>query len=130
MILTIGTAQFGLKYGLKNKKIKKKDLKKILKTLQINKLKYFDTAINYGDSEKIIGNLKINNKKIITKIKLPKKKINIEKWYNQQISNSLKNLKVNKLYGLMFHDTSDFINNKRKFLKLIFESKKTTHIYS
>lgn len=124
MILTIGTAQFGLKYGLKNKKIKKKDLKKILKTLQINKLKYFDTAINYGDSEKIIGNLKINNKKIITKIKLPKKKINIEKWYNQQISNSLKNLKVNKLYGLMFHDTSDFINNKRKFLKLIFESKK------
>lgn len=124
MILTIGTAQFGLKYGFKNKKIKKKDLKKILKTLQTNKLKYFDTAINYADSEKIIGNLKINNKKIITKIKLPKKKINIEKWYNQQISNSLKNLKVNKLYGLMFHDTSDFINNKRKFLKLIFESKK------
>ena len=75
MILTIGSAQFGLHYGFKNKKIKKKDLKKILKTLQANKLKYFDTATNYNDSEKIIGNLKIHNKKIITKIKLPKKKI-------------------------------------------------------
>ena len=124
MILTIGSAQFGSKYGFKNKKIKKKDLKNILKTLQAYKLKYFDTATNYGNSEKIIGNFKINNKKIITKIKLPKKKINIEKWYNQQISISLKNLKVNKLYGLLFHDTSDFINNKSKFLKLMIESKK------
>jgi aryl-alcohol dehydrogenase-like predicted oxidoreductase len=128
MILTIGSAQFGLKYGFKNKKIKKKDLKKILKTLQANKLKYFDTATNYDDSEKIIGNLKIHNKKIITKIKLPKKKLNIEKWYKQQISNSLKNLKVKKLYGLMFHDTSDFINNKSKFLKLMLESKKNKFV--
>ena len=28
MILTIGSAQFGLKYGFKNKKIKKKRFKK------------------------------------------------------------------------------------------------------
>ena len=96
--------------------------------MQANKLKYFDTATNYDDSEKIIGNLKIHNKKIITKIKLPKKKLNIEKWYKQQISNSLKNLKVKKLYGLMFHDTSDFINNKSKFLKLMLESKKNKFV--
>ena len=124
MILTIGSAQFGFAYGFKNKKISKKSLRKISKTLKINNLRYFDTATSYGNSEKVIGDLKIKNKKIITKIKLPKKKLNIKKWYNKEIFNSLKNLKVKKLYGLLFHDTSDFMNNKSEFLKLIDETKK------
>ena len=35
------------------------------------------------------------------------------------ILNSLKNLKVNRLYGLLFHKCSDIIDNKEIFLNLI-----------
>ena len=57
MELFIGTAQFGFKYGFNKIKIKKLEIKNIEKILKRNSLKNFDTAMNYGESEKIIGNL-------------------------------------------------------------------------
>ena len=74
MYLTIGTVQFGMKYGLRKKKIQTKEIIKIKKTIKNNNIIYLDTSINYGDSEKKIGLLNIGDKKIITKILLPKKK--------------------------------------------------------
>lgn len=124
MNLTIGCAQFGYEYGFKKKKIAKTDLKKINETLKKNKLRYFDTATSYGDSEKIIGNFDNKDKKIITKIILPQKKVNLKKWYKNTILNSMKKLKVKKLYGLLFHKTSDLIDNKDIFLDLLHDSKK------
>ena len=123
MNLTIGCAQFGFKYGFKKNKITKRDLKKISETLKKNNLRFFDTATSYGNSEKVIGNFDIKNKKIITKIILPKKKVNLG-WYKNMILNSLKNLKVNRLYGLLFHKTSDIIDNKEIFLINIQTKKK------
>lgn len=63
MHLTIGTAQFGLKYGLKRKKIQSKEMLKIKKILNKKKVSYFDTAMKYGGSERKIGDLNINKKK-------------------------------------------------------------------
>ena len=69
MKLTLGGAQFGLDYGfIKNKKIKKKEIYKIKKLAKKFKVSFIDTAISYNDSESIIGNNKLNNFKIITKI--------------------------------------------------------------
>jgi aryl-alcohol dehydrogenase-like predicted oxidoreductase len=91
MKLTIGTAQFGLKYGFNKKKIKKGEIVKIEKIIKKNKIRYFDTAIGYGDSEKIIGNIRIK-KNVITKITLPKKIKNLRLWFYKKISISLKKL--------------------------------------
>ena len=124
MHLTIGTAQFGFKYGLDKIKINDKEILKIKKIISKNKIKYWDTAINYGRSEKILGNLKIE-KKIITKITLPKKKVkNLEKWFENTLRKSLKRLKVKSLYGLLIHNTSDILFDNKKFLNLILEYKK------
>ena len=124
MFLTIGSVQFGLKYGFSKKKISSLQIKEIFKIISKNKIKHFDTSFNYGNSEKVIGNFKFE-KKIITKISLPKKKVNnIEEWYNYSLNRSLKNLKVKKLYGLLIHNTSDIYNYKKKLLSLIKESKK------
>ena len=117
MILTIGTAQFGLKYGFKNKKIKKKDLKKILKTLQSNKLKYFDTAISYGDSEKIVGEACIKNFKVVSKLPpLPNKYLNLDAWVNENVNLSLKRLGIDSLYGLLIHKSDNFFGSEGKKL--------------
>jgi aryl-alcohol dehydrogenase-like predicted oxidoreductase len=55
--ITLGTVQLGLKYGIANK-VGKPDLKSAYEILQIasqNGINSFDTAPNYGDSEKILG---------------------------------------------------------------------------
>ena len=73
MHLTIGTVQFGLKYGLNKIKIKSKEISKINNIIRKNEISYFDTSFNYGNSESVIGKLNLK-KKIITKITLPIKK--------------------------------------------------------
>jgi aryl-alcohol dehydrogenase-like predicted oxidoreductase len=124
MYITIGTAQFGFKYGLDKIKINNKEILKIKKTISKNNIKYWDTAINYGRSEKILGNLKMK-KKVITKITLTKKKVkNLRKWYENTLRKSLKRLKVKSLYGLLIHNTADIFFDNKKFLHLILESKK------
>ena len=124
MKLIIGTAQFGFKYGLNKTKIKKLEIKNIEKILKKKSLKKFDTAINYGESEKIIGNFNIK-KKVITKIKLPiKKPKDLKKWFDKKLNKSLKKLKVKSLYGLLIHDTADILGKNKEFLNILLDCQK------
>ena len=124
MKLIVGTAQFGFKYGLNKIKIKKLEIKNIEKILKKNSLKKFDTAMNYGESEKIIGDFKIK-KKVITKIKLPEKKPkDLKKWFKKKLNISLKKLKVKSLYGLLIHDTSDILGKNKEFLDILLDCQK------
>jgi aryl-alcohol dehydrogenase-like predicted oxidoreductase len=124
MKIIFGSAQLGFKYGLKKKKINNKELSKIYKILKPNALSFFDTAINYGNSQKRIGDLRLN-KKVITKIKLPnRKEKNIKLWFNKMLIKSLKDLKIKKLHGLLIHDTSDILKKKNQLLDDILELKK------
>ena len=110
--LAIGTVQFGVKYGINEKKIPAKDIKKILTSLNSISSKIIDTSPLYGISEKILGNYspKKNNFQYVTKIP----KINSKKILDKQIFeikqiffNSLKNLKKKNIYGLLIHSTND-----------------------
>lgn len=111
MKLVIGSAQIGMNYGLfNNKKINYKEFKKIEKLVLKKKINFIDTAINYGNSENIIGKSKLKNLNIITKIKLPlKKNIHIKDWTFKEIKKSLKKLKIKKIYGVMIHDYKDLL---------------------
>lgn len=128
MKLIIGTAQFGLKYGVNKKKIKKLEINNIKQVLKKNSLKNFDTAMSYGDSEKIIGNFNIK-KKVITKIKLPQKKPkDLKKWLTKKLNNTFKNLKTKHLYGLLIHDTSDLTFENKEFLNILLDFQKRNFI--
>jgi len=73
--LAIGTAQFGSSYGIANKigRVEKKETVRILDFLKKKNILTIDTAKQYGQSEKIIGDYlrnKPNNEwVIITKVK-------------------------------------------------------------
>jgi aryl-alcohol dehydrogenase-like predicted oxidoreductase len=116
MKLVIGSAQLGMNYGLfDNKKISRKEFKKIEKLVLKSKINFIDTAASYGDSENIIGNSKLKNLHIITKIKIPNKKnIHIKKWAVEEISKSLIKLKINRIYGVLIHDYRDLLGKYGK----------------
>ncbi len=109
MKLSIGTAQFGLNYGICNNEgiVKENDVKKIFNFCKLNKIKFIDTAQGYGKSHNVIGSLNLKNFKIITKISEINYTVNsdLEKSLILQINKILKELKVNKVYGLLIHNS-------------------------
>lgn len=115
MKLILGTANFGQAYGINNYNVSENEIKKIIFLCKKNNIRQIDTAIDYGNTEVILGNSGVNNLKICTKLpKVPKyiKKKNIEKWVFDQVKNSLKNLKVPKLHAVLLHSTSQLRNHK------------------
>ena len=126
MKLVLGTVQFGKNYGLVNgKKIDSFEFKKIEKLVFKSNIKFIDTSVNYGDSEKIIGNSNLNKLNLITKIKLPKKNVKVDRWLEKKICTSLKKLRVNKIYGILVHDYKDLLGAKgKKYLNYLYILKK------
>ena len=118
--LIIGTAQFKKGYGITNinKRINNKEIKKIFTLINENNIKYFDTAPFYGNSEKILGEY-INQKEIVTKIPDIKEKIISKKSIletKKVLFQSIKNLKINNLYGVLLHSSFDLLKPGKKYL--------------
>lgn len=110
MKLVLGSANLGTNYGLFKNKISLKEFKKIEKLVLLSKINFIDTATSYVNSEKIIGDSKLKNLNIITKIKLPNKKNTyIKNWALKEISKSLNKLKIKKIYGILIHNHKDLL---------------------
>ena len=99
-----------LKYGISNTHgiISDKELKTILSIVEKYKINLFDTAVNYGLAEKRLGEFLMKENKIITKVGYFKKGNNLK----DQITNSFKNLKRGNIYGCLFHNSNELIENK------------------
>jgi aryl-alcohol dehydrogenase-like predicted oxidoreductase len=104
--IALGTAQFGLNYGVANNagRVCCGEAKAILEIAKKNSINVLDTAILYGDSEKTLGQLGTSEFKIITKLpSLPEGQVNAYDWVRQQAQGSLNRLGVKSLYGLLLH---------------------------
>ena len=112
--IAIGTAQIGMDYGIANN-IGKPDLDEVKKIFDIaskNNIDTFDTALNYGDSEKIIGIIGLGESKVITKLPaFNGRKEEIREWLNKKINESFEHLQVDSIFGLLLHNPKDLINN-------------------
>lgn len=111
--LIIGTAQFGSDYGIANTsgKIMSNEIDMIINLLKLKKLNMIDTASDYGDSEASLGKKNIVDFNIITKFSLKKKLKNedIDTYINKTITQSLLNMNISHLYGILIHDVDDLI---------------------
>jgi len=100
--IAIGTAQFGLDYGISNRlgKTKENDIISIFDYAIKQGIDTIDTAQAYGSSEEIIGKYHQEKFKIVTKLDFKfLKNFSAE----QLINESLKKLKVNQLYSILYH---------------------------
>ncbi len=106
MSLIIGSAQFGLDYGISNNqgRVARHEVKKILELAEKNNINEIDTAINYGSSQSIIGSI---NSSIKVSSKLPLidlKPETIEKNLVEITIDSLNTLKRSYLKTLYLHN--------------------------
>lgn len=114
MKLSLGTAQFGLNYGISNNigKVKFKEVKKIINLAKKSKISLIETAVSYGDSETILGKVGVNEFKLVTKLpNIPEDCLNVNNWIEDQLKDSFKKLKIKMLYGLLIHN-SDSLTGK------------------
>lgn len=113
--IALGTMQFGSKYGMANKKgkVSKKEAFAILDYARNFGIDTIDTAVGYGESEKIIGEFMKAQKanfKIVSKFSLEDNDIHRT---NETIYASLSRLKKERIYGYLLHRFRDFVKNPR-----------------
>lgn len=109
--ISLGTAQFGLNYGISNTQGKPSETKvfKILETAYGKGVRYLDTAEIYGDAHQLIGkfhDLYSLRFKIVTKLNLSnfqEKNITLK----DHVQNNLETLRLDQINSYMFHSYYD-----------------------
>tara|TARA_Y100001970_G_C14255143_1_gene874789 strand:+ start:5216 stop:6094 length:879 start_codon:yes stop_codon:yes gene_type:complete len=119
MKYVLGTAQFGLDYGISNNagKVSNAVLEEIFKSAIDKGVHYLDTANVYGDAEKKIGTFSDLTKefKLITKVAHLKEDLKIKeniKLIKEELSMSLDKMKRDKVDILLVHKTKDILNEE------------------
>lgn len=110
--IALGTAQFGLAYGVANQlgQIKPGEAGDILRRAQAAGMDTLDTAIAYGDSEKILGSLGVRQWKLVSKLPaLPETSADTAAWVRSELEGSLTRLGVPKLHGLLLHRSQQLL---------------------
>ncbi|MBL8013209.1 MAG: aldo/keto reductase [Candidatus Omnitrophica bacterium] len=107
--ICIGTAQFGLDYGVANThgRMSEEEMKAILKYAIGHGVKTLDTAVAYGNSEEEIGRiLKALGRSmdIVSKLSQGESKLSIRDVVNR----SCKRLGAPKIYGYLLHSFEDY----------------------
>ena len=115
MKLALGTAQFGMRYGISNVrgKVSQEDGKAIIQYAASVGIDTIDTAIAYGDSEQILGDIGVKDFKVVTKLpEIPDHINNVEDWVTKSIRDSIFYLGVDSLYALLLHRPSQLFESK------------------
>lgn len=110
--IALGTAQFGLPYGVANHagQVPPYEIRKILKSARQAGVATLDTAIAYGESEQALGQQNLQEFTVVTKLpEVPADCTSVTEWVNQQLQASLERLGISSLDGLLLHRPSQLL---------------------
>ena len=104
--LALGTAQFGLDYGISNigGQVSLEEARKALKLAKEYDIDTLDTASGYGNSEKVLGKIGVNDFQIVTKT--TSLQLGVDKVL-QSFYQSLTDLNATSVDGLLIHNIDD-----------------------
>ena len=114
--MALGTAQFGLNYGIVNQRgqVCISEASSIIRTSRDLGINTLDTAIGYGDSEQLLGRIGVGNWRVVSKLPaIPNEFIdNPKPWIKEVIDGSLKRLNTPVLYALLLHRPEQLLGEK------------------
>jgi len=132
--LALGAVQFGIDYGINSTEgqVQPKEVENILHYARLKDIDLLDTAPAYGNSEKILGQVGVENIKVVTKTRyFDSLEINNSdiKLLNNDFYRSLKNLKQDNIYGVLVHNANDLLKpGAEKLFKQLQELKQAEKI--
>jgi aryl-alcohol dehydrogenase-like predicted oxidoreductase len=104
--IALGTAQFGLDYGISNTagQVKPQDAAQILALARDSGIDTLDTAIAYGESESLLGRLGVDGWNVVSKLPaFPADAPDLVSWSIGQVRASLSRLGIPRLDALLLH---------------------------
>ena len=119
MKLALGTAQFGLSYGIANLdgQVGLKEAQAILNFACACGLDTLDTAVNYGDCQQRLGEIGVADWQVISKLPaLPDRCDDVTKWVHDHVQKSLQLLHTTTLRGLLLHRPEQLLGELGKEL--------------
>lgn len=108
--IVVGTANFGLDYGIRNSagKLTDPSIADICEVAERNGITTFDTAQGYGDAETRLRNKAPNKADIITKISIDQQMKYKPGDIKKKIDRSLSEAKQKQYYGVLIHQPELF----------------------
>lgn len=113
--LALGTVQFGLRYGIANQhgQVGVDESRAIIACAQAAGLNTLDTAIVYGDSEQRLGEIGVEQWRVVSKLPaMPENIDNVALWVRLSVEASLRRLNVSHVYGLLLHSPSQLLGKQ------------------
>lgn len=109
MKIALGTAQFGLDYGITNAggQVSLDVVGDLLSMSAAEGINVLDTAIAYGESEKVLGKFDLFKFDVVSKVPSLKGE---KRTISELARESLESLGIEKLYGFLMHDENDVHN--------------------
>ncbi|MFP5428329.1 MAG: aldo/keto reductase [Gammaproteobacteria bacterium] len=117
--IALGTAQFGLSYGVANNagKMQINEARRVLQAARDAGIDTLDTAIAYGDSEAVLGKLPLDGFELISKLpEIPEQVANVNAWVTEQCRGALERLGIDRLRGLLLHRPQQLMGDKGQAL--------------
>jgi len=108
--LALGTAQFGLTYGVANRlgRPSESEVREILALARRAGIDTLDTAIAYGDSEQRLGAVGVADWRIVSKVPaMPSGVADPVSWLKEQVAESLRRLHAAQLEAVLLHSATD-----------------------
>jgi aryl-alcohol dehydrogenase-like predicted oxidoreductase len=116
MMIGLGTAQFGLDYGITNRsgRVSEDELQVILAHAAAAGIEVLDTAPAYGTSEELLGRHAPDGTSFRIVTKTPKFAAALSgeqavDWLRNSFERSLEHLRRGTVHGLLFHDADDLL---------------------
>jgi aryl-alcohol dehydrogenase-like predicted oxidoreductase len=110
--LALGTAQFGLPYGVANTQgqVSFEEASAMLGLARIAGIDTLDTAIAYGEAESVLGRIGVSDFRVISKLPALTESMGaVDDWVVAQVEASLDRLCVPRLGALMLHAPDDLL---------------------
>ncbi len=117
--MALGTAQFGLTYGVANTagKVPIREVQKILELARKSGIDAIDTAIAYGDSEDVLGSLGVSDFQVVTKLGgVLAGSQNVHSKVQAEVEGALSRLGSTSLYGFLLHSPADLFSKDGEIL--------------
>lgn len=104
--LALGTVQFGLPYGIANQQgqVGVDEVGRILDRAREFGVDTLDTAIAYGESERVLGEFDLSGFKVVTKLSaIPDACDDVSGWVERQLAESLARLGLQRVDAVLLH---------------------------